>query len=69
MVSSVDGGGGVGEVAAPLIGDEEPCFGGDGVNGRRLVSTEGGGLRAGSIKVEGESSTDKEANADSRSLE
>jgi hypothetical protein len=39
-VSSVEGGGGVGGVAVPLFGEEEPCFGGDGVSGRRLVGTE-----------------------------
>jgi hypothetical protein len=71
MVSSVEGGGGVGGVAVPLFGEEEPCFGGDGVSGRRLVGTESvfGGSRAGSEEAEGESTTDKHANAVSRSLE
>jgi hypothetical protein len=40
MVSSVDGGGGVGGVTAPLFGEEECGFGGDGVSGRKLFGTE-----------------------------
>jgi hypothetical protein len=42
-VSSVDGGGGsgggVGGVTAPLLGEEECDFGGDGVR-RKLIGTE-----------------------------
>ena len=71
MVSSADGDGGGDGIAAALFWDAEPCFGGDGVTERKLVSTGRPveGLQAGSDEAEGEPSMDKEANADSRSLE
>ncbi len=38
MVSSVDGGGGVGDAANPLLGDEQPCLGGGGMYGRMIAA-------------------------------
>jgi hypothetical protein len=72
IVSSADGGGGVGGDAAPLFGgEEESDFGGDGVRARKPAGKEWaiGGLRDGSKEDDGESSTDNEAKAASRSLE
>jgi hypothetical protein len=71
IVSSADGGGGVGGDVAPLFGEEEPDFGGDGVRARTPAGKEWeiGGLRDGSKEDDGESSTDNEAKAASRSLE
>ena len=71
IVSSADGGGGVGGDAAPLFGEEEPDFGGGGVRARPPAGKEWaiGGLRDGSKEDDGESSTDNEAKAASRSLE
>ena len=71
MVSSADGGRGVGSDAAALSEEGEPNFGGDGVSARMLAGKEGaiGELRVGSKEDDGESFTDKEAKAVSRSLE
>ena len=37
FVSSADGGEGVDAAASPLLGDEQPSFGGDGVDGRIIA--------------------------------
>ena len=39
-LSSVEGGGGVGGIAVPLFGEEEPVLGGDGVRGCKVVGAE-----------------------------
>jgi hypothetical protein len=71
IVSSADGSGGVGGDAVTLFGDDAPDFGGEGVSARTLAGNERavGELRDGSKEGCGESSTDKEAKAVSRSLE
>lgn len=70
-MSSVDGGGGAGGAETTLLGDEESCLGGDGVNERMIEGEEWaiGGLRTGSADAEGVPLTDKDANAVSRSFE
>lgn len=71
--SSPDAGGGVDGAAPemPFIGEGVFRFGGDGVRGRLVPGARAatGGLRAGSEDAEGESLSESEAKALSKSLE
>lgn len=71
--SSLDACGGVGGVApgTPFVEEEVVCLGGDGVRGRLVPGARAatGGFLAGSEDADGESLSDNEAKALSKSLE